>query len=259
MYKYFPFSHNALDSLKNNYLYFNDPSQFNDPFDCQVNIYFKYPDTKYPKLNADEINNFGLNRSIIKKGIEADKTQQSKFNLNHRICCFSYINTNLLMWSHYAESHFGYCLEFEVEKAEDNVYKLEIEPNQLLLNNSDYNNNIFIKKVTYSNRKSNYFNGLSSEYNKLADIFMKKSKDWKYEEEFRSIYQKSSFACDERKIYYKKNKLRAIYFGINMIDCNKSKIIQIFKENTIEKLPIFYSAYRSEESYKIIFLEENIK
>lgn len=37
-FRYQKIDENTKDNLKNNFLYFNDPENFNDPFDCKIDI-----------------------------------------------------------------------------------------------------------------------------------------------------------------------------------------------------------------------------
>jgi hypothetical protein len=36
-----------------------------------------------------------------------------KIDTDHRVCCLTPSDENLLMWSHYAENHTGICLRFD--------------------------------------------------------------------------------------------------------------------------------------------------
>lgn len=46
---------------------------------------------------------------------------------NFKVCCFSNNYSNILLWSHYADSHKGVCLEYEIETdrlSEDIQYEI---------------------------------------------------------------------------------------------------------------------------------------
>ena len=69
LFKFFPFNHNSLKCIENNSVFMNNPSNFNDPFDCLLcaneNEFLKYCLLDYLKetdaigrgiLSRDELN-----------------------------------------------------------------------------------------------------------------------------------------------------------------------------------------------------------
>lgn len=142
------------------------------------------------------IDNIGGFFSQIKRHIEGSMVQtmnQIRKDLFSKIgvTCFSKNNLNLLMWSHYADSHQGFCLEFDPEtepfsQSFDVIYRSEIPSvvSDLLLDEKD--NTESIKK-----------------------LLSYKSSDWEHEEEIRLFHRESN------KVYgYTPQSLKAIYFGI---------------------------------------------
>ena len=46
-----------------------------------------------------------------------------------KLCCFSAINDSLLMWTHYADNHKGYCIEYDLEALnEDHAFRTNLYP-----------------------------------------------------------------------------------------------------------------------------------
>jgi len=114
-------------------LFFASPSAFNDPFDCgfQVLVTGAKNETvteamawttvqeKRPDLAPHE--QIGAAKEVASKLIA---TRREEFegiiiaklsrDTNERvgICCFTEVNDDILMWSHYADYHRGICLEF---------------------------------------------------------------------------------------------------------------------------------------------------
>lgn len=82
LYKYQSFSLNTLSSLTENYLYFSNPNQLNDPFDVASDSLEK------------KFKNLRLNKNDFK------------------LCSLSQINTSKLMWSHYTQEHTGICVGY---------------------------------------------------------------------------------------------------------------------------------------------------
>lgn len=108
-------------------LYHSLPSSFNDPFECKP--HFRWPSC--PK-KVKKIRN-GIFRVSRRNGLskkEADSmVSRSMINTalvenaiyaaihrgfgGMRLCCFTKSKDNLLFWSHYADSHKGFCVEFD--------------------------------------------------------------------------------------------------------------------------------------------------
>lgn len=91
LYKYYSYNHCICDMfapvLKNT-LRFRSPFSFNDPYDCYI---------------GTETN--GECMSITRTEMETVY-----------VCSLTKNYDNLLMWSHYASSHCGYVVEYDVEK-----------------------------------------------------------------------------------------------------------------------------------------------
>ncbi|MCU8137862.1 DUF2971 domain-containing protein, partial [Vibrio vulnificus] len=78
-YKYMTLNKNTLDAFINEYCWYSSPLSFNDPFDC-----------------------------ALVKG----KKFKEFFLETKKILCLATEHNNLLMWSHYADSHKGICIEY---------------------------------------------------------------------------------------------------------------------------------------------------
>ena len=103
LFKYRSFEANSLSILINQNLYFSNPIDFNDPFDGQLDIYnglkrlaeideeFILPDEKELSVQVNAI-------------VESFK-DLGVLSLSERF-------DSILMWSHYANHHKGFCLGF---------------------------------------------------------------------------------------------------------------------------------------------------
>ena len=126
VYKYLKFDEGATCILKHGTLKFTSPTDFNDPFDCRSTLdsdkafdfyYGKYADRfqqdhKYlsPAKRLNKIRSF--ERSIkakIKNGVLIDNLLSGI-----GVSCFTTDPENILMWSHYADHHRGFVIEFDV-------------------------------------------------------------------------------------------------------------------------------------------------
>ena len=120
------------NAVKRNELYWQSPSEFNDPFDCAPVLYFGDNDHQRKKFYARATaavyhNQTRTARRQHRRNIgtvppaEMEKQLREAWGgwlTNSAIACFSEVHDHPLMWGHYADSHKGVCLIFE-EFADD--------------------------------------------------------------------------------------------------------------------------------------------
>lgn len=159
----------AIENLANSQLFFNNPVNFNDPYDSRAYCFYLGKKEQFIESiqNAGIISyeqaavEFGLDISnelveergeyyyakyskIFKKEVIHGDIPKEKYP---KICCFSETCKSILMWSHYADRHKGICLRFrsakDLLKKEENKYYLEFVPSniaevcQLVINELD--------------------------------------------------------------------------------------------------------------------------
>jgi hypothetical protein len=170
-------------------IYFPAASSFNDPFDCrpiydtngttedQWRDYFNEVLQRHePHLTSsqrrEKVENF-LNeirkgdQSVVRQGAQQDFETRMNDNIYNRtgILCLSDKYDNLLMWSHYADSHKGICIQFDMNKARN--YFLRIL-------NVDYSDLYPVINPAVDNESIMYTKAL-----------LTKSTAWQYEDEWR--------------------------------------------------------------------------
>lgn len=138
LYKYKPLNTRTIQTIVNSVVYFALPDSLNDPFDCRLRptsyegtdeeyrAYFtnlwkcKPSDPMEISRRVDEV--------IIRKQLHRDPKSmdanwdevQSSVNKRRGVFCLAADPANILMWSHYGDSHKGCCLEFSTDA---NVFK----------------------------------------------------------------------------------------------------------------------------------------
>lgn len=199
-------------------LKFNNPSFFNDPFDCDINL-LKFDFTEccdellFEIEMAKEIamditlNEYpSINKSILERTkvtpdfVEEDykKIQINKINKTS-ICCFSKNYTNMTMWSHYADKHHGVCLVFDYDLTER-------------FEDPEINRRMNFGTVEYKELQP--YNYLKSKQEGLCNLFFTKAKDWSYEEEVRFFILER----DLEFIRFNRKFLKGVIFGANVTD-----------------------------------------
>jgi hypothetical protein len=92
------------------------------------------------------------------------------FNENIGVLALTEKPDNLLMWAHYAQNHKGFVIEFD---SEHEYFHQRLSPSDELRH---------IRKMLYSDKRPNI---RISTFEDATDIFLTKSKEWEYEQEWR--------------------------------------------------------------------------
>ena len=150
-----------LENIKNGVIWLSAVKKFNDPFDCDFCI------QEYEEY-VKEASGF----SNIKFEDAAKKIKEDilEFRNSVAISCLSRISDSILMWSHYANHHQGFCLCYDINDL--------ISLGKILL------------PVWYRGEKVRPFikNGkILALNNRIKEIYVQKSEIWDYEEEWRLI------------------------------------------------------------------------
>lgn len=131
LYKYRQFNDNSHRILTHNEFYFSSTKEINDPFDLmitpdlglldtddQLNTYFDQiindlgqnikPGIDKMQIKKELIQKFKSNPSKFQE--EWDTTEGNMTNMKYGVLSFSERWDSLLMWSHYADNHKGFCV-----------------------------------------------------------------------------------------------------------------------------------------------------
>lgn len=209
-----------LDGVENNYFWgsnfetLNDPCEnivISDKFLCQTkSLGFLLSNRRKDTLK----NLYGAFESLL--------------SVNKRIGIYSLSKSYLdeLLWAHYANSHKGFCLEYDSD----------------LLLRSFKTERVYSFSVSYKNKPPEIT---------IADMPIKndglifkmtgfKSKRWEYEQEFRIITDNSG------KQSYDCQSLKAIYFGLRMEESQKMEMMKKLCDREIN----FYQIELLDKTYK---------
>ncbi|TDS25586.1 Protein of unknown function (DUF2971) [Halanaerobium congolense] len=196
-------------------------------------------------------------------------------DINIRVACFSRFKNHkefykkIQMWSHYADNHKGFCVEYDLSELKQKINFL-IKDHEYYDNRDEYLNEkvkATIKgglfPVNYSSRRVNIpytkvkklkikENG-ALERNKtlnkkLFKTFLVKSTNWSYENEWRIIIEGDICDYFDNKIPFP--YIKKIYLGCNMNKKNIDALIEIGKKLNVEvvMLKMNNSKYILEES-----------
>ena len=156
------------------------------------------------------------------------------------LTCLTEEYNNRLMWSHYAQNHEGFCIEYDLMKEHDNFANIKEHLFPVIYTTKrqaarDYER---LAESLYDLNKA--ING-EYEYDSvepmddIIPLFLTKDEIWKYEKEWRIIYSKKQMydldirELNEGNINF--NCITAIYLGYRINKEIKNNIIEICKRN----------------------------
>lgn len=236
-----------VDALKKDEIYLTSPYLFNDPYDSAFSIDMelfknsiankieqfikeKIVEDKFEKINIDPKNfekidiiydDLNVDLSILPDFLEKNSNvlynELIKQQIKFRISCFSESPNSILMWSHYANQHQGFCIGYDTSEIEEEITK-KIYP--------VFYHETFFQLIENGDLNDKIFNSLI------------KFKDWKYENEWRLI-------SDEKVLCLKPSKIfLCVRFNDEYIDLFKD--IAYEKSCKLYKMKMNYSEYALE-------------
>jgi len=223
------------ESLIKGIIYFASPNQFNDPFDSfilprydllseqqKTELYRESIKAENPHLNDREVEKeMGkwLNKRLLDGKRFFDRVDRvMKRNLNlYGIFSLSKSRGNILLWSHYSNSHHGFCIGYN----KNALSKFVIESFfhiQMIAEIQDvyYSEDYPVLIPHWGIRPEEY----------IVKPLITKSSDWSYEKEVRIIlYEGANY---ELKLV-KKDIIKEVILGCNISVEDKSEIIEVTK------------------------------
>ncbi len=173
LYKYVPAA--RIDILQNARIRFTPPAAFNDPFDVLPGL--------QRAVFASEVDRFDLHAEerfdeYMREGFRDDKKQVEAIRDDVGVLSLTAEPGNLLMWSHYADHHRGFLIEFAAT-----------HPffHQRLSKDDEFHH---VRRVTYARDRP----GTRVDSFRAARILLTKSIEWRYEREWRMLVDFTRFA-----------------------------------------------------------------
>lgn len=232
---------NLRDMLVNSQFYLRRPSDFNDPFECRFQ-FGKLADTVQlfdylVKTAIEQGHDVSVSEGIAtgmlasgRDGMEkvAKQSTIDRFQLLG-IFCFAENYRNMLMWSHYGESHKGVCVEFNV--------KLGLRTLGLC------------RKVDYGGVMPTLDYPELDGKELLLPLFGK-SEPWSYEQEWRLVIPSGA----HQHIDFPPQAVTSVIYGCAVTDVTKDLVSKLLEERKLAGLPAVSvkTLARSESEYKLV-------
>lgn len=202
---------------------------------------------KYPRFDGnfgfDSLYKMlGIKSNVFKEKIESEikrfeviaSNSIEKTKRNALVTCFSKRYDSILMWSHYADSHSGVCIEYErPESAEfvDVIYSKR-RPKMKIAEMVSYITALTITGDDF---------GVVKDQKLIQDTiypFLVKSDEWKYEQEVRCLITTrsplSNMIFEDGIYYYKMPMPTKIYIGCRAKGKTMDRLIAVCKKKKIK-------------------------
>lgn len=232
IYKYVDIE-TAKRILENSTLKFSKPSEFNDPFDCNLTIDTNNSQEEIEayislvkrskNLNDEQVKELRRSFHSPKKLHAITNQSISDAKETFGVTCFSKNPDSILMWSHYADKHRGACLKLNI------------------LADAEFFMTPFPVKYKKKYPKYNYIRNREGTAKFLLET---KSIDWKYENEIRVMKRGANL------YNFKKEALCGIIFGANTSIADKEAIMDLVDKLNYDAV-LFRSAKISKKKFKV--------
>ena len=236
--------------LTENQLFLASPNSFNDPIDCRISKNYSLLDTDEKMIEYSEIITEKLKYEILKRGFKPEeeklrilkelKTDLKSFQENDDentfaiqdkhigVLSMSARYDSILMWSHYADYHKGFCVGFDEDKMR--------------------NAKLFGKggPISYTTK----FPQIDPRDERTIETSFlqthRKAKDWEYEKEYRltKLFFPNEPTLNDRKVSFPNDFIKEIILGLKISNEHKEEIVAIAREKNIEVSQIFQYPYQ---------------
>lgn len=261
LYRFRSVNKDNIISFSSDEIYLNFPSNYNDPSDCMLHVDpEKVVEVIFADSSLDENtvsgNEFIPSQDYIKSMKAADYGIDTIQRVREgvKVACFSEDVISPLMWSHYADSHRGFALRYDV-KSFNSCNSDDCEYAQYC-----HSSSIPLFPVYYKNKRpdttpyacacalgvKNDIIGIDDYYPIPLLPLIQKGKDWAYEKEWRYICRN----INNQSIEFKPD---AIYFGDQMNPRDKKHLAKIAVSKGIEMYDMYIDYY--EQDFEMGFRE----
>lgn len=213
LYKYVPLNPDSLKIFSDGTIKYSIPSKVNDPFDC-FPVHRGDDSETFVQSRPDLVQKAAETRGIdvnillqenpalrLQKGMESGQFSK-KISDKIGICSLTRDPLNILMWSHYAEHHTGFVIEFNIpeEPCNHNVTALQLAKFLIPIDEVEYK--LERPVIQFDDDKND----------QVTKQFLTKSLVWKYEQEERVIDFKRGHGIHR----YHQNVLKSVFAGANI-------------------------------------------
>lgn len=198
-------------------IYACEPALLNDPFDTQFD---PFGSIKRAIETAKSDDRRSTLEAIRQSFLDSDPRKKKR-----GICCFSNSMESHLMWAHYAHSHTGVCLLYDLpDDYLSNKYPSAESDHYLVgIASVDYGDDAFFDWLLQSELDQPFVD--EPIVNAAAKTLVTKGKCWSYEEEVRIVMSQPGFVQIEHAF------LTQVAFGLRTPERQRNLISRMAKRN----------------------------
>lgn len=245
LYKYLELNEDSLSIIDKGTLKFSHVESFNDPFDCNP----EFDARNYAKCLVEHIDSYNKNKE---KNLSPAQRMQQKIREIQRfeqeirkpgfgiqvtnsygVFCLSKDPLSVLMWSHYADHHKGFVVEFSIPNYPQ-VDTIE-EAREFTLNN-------LVPFEVYYNKEKPIIDSNHDLNENLKQTLFVKGLSWEYENEERIIDYLNGPGIYK---YDQKRYLKSVIAGARM-DENDFNNLKSKINNLNKKLSVNVTLYKAQ-------------
>jgi Protein of unknown function (DUF2971) len=217
LFKYRTINRNTLDALGNQKIWVASPNSFNDPLDTNTDNYLE-------NLSPEAIERISRHGVLqIKNRAPNDPARLSTFHdtfvkqaMTFGILSLTENCESTLLWSHYANGHRGFCMEFE-------------RTSNGLLGNHDVTAPVSYEPLCPVLDLSNLWDtsNVGAFKFELWKMMFVKAEEWSYEKEWRSVFRPGNCLEDYP------GPLKSIIWGLRMDEKGKMEIRHLLNGSNV--------------------------
>lgn len=257
LYKFRQFGNpHQLRILTQDEFFFSSARHFNDPFDSRIPI-------RYDEGTRDEVvahwsfffaNEFpadtqARHRQMAEQHydsgtfrtpefLERARRVSQEYPLNNMgVFSLSPVFANILLWSHYSQSHSGFALGFLTQDLRNLALTYTVHTGQIMT----------VQQVKYSATHPDlnaYRNTLQERFD---GQFLTKADDWNYEQEFRILLKGGT----DQTVRIPVDLVRRVILGCQVTEPDRQTMIDILRDRRDQ--PGLFQAQRAERSFALRF------
>jgi hypothetical protein len=225
LYKYRALNAYSLASLTNNTLWLAKPKSFNDPFDCAITLdHQKYKESVLHAVTValQRAKPEGLRPEHLHDILPGDKEAFETFRTSVLsavqaigVCSFSATPNHMLMWSHYADNHKGFSVEYDCRegtKLRELAHPVSYQDEVPSLTAADF---------APPNREKAF-----------DSLWLTKAKCWEYEQEWRVMMSTGD------KNFQTPSAVVSVIFGARMPESDRVMIAQALRQQSDIKFKV---------------------
>ena len=221
--------------LKNYEIWFSYGKDYNDPFDSKVailpdnnidSILSKLEATPLPPHVKDNVRTRLLNGEVSLE--ELTRVAYAAAERTIVSSCFSTKFDNILMWSHYAESHKGICVGIR-SYSDTHIPGLKFDTGHTFSRQEPLRSGLFpLYKVNYTDSGIVVWEVFKDDIQIFMNAHTTKSNCWEYEDEYRLLVPYSEF--ETQLLCFDPRFLVEVYLGCSIDTKFKKEVLQTIDE-----------------------------